>query len=84
MITDFQHTLDDIDLSTIDARSTVAGNNAFAFIGTNAFTGAQGQVHYRYEGTNTIVEGDVNGDQAADFQIQLNGHLTLSAIDFVL
>ena len=50
----------------------MAGNNAFAFISTSAFTGVQGQPHYRYEGSNTIVEGDVNGDRAADFQIQLN------------
>ena len=84
VITDFQHTFDDIDLSTIDARASLAGNNAFAFIGTKAFTGVEGQLHYRYEGTDTIVEGDVNGDRAADFQIQLNGHLTLGAIDFML
>jgi Ca2+-binding RTX toxin-like protein len=84
VITDFQHTRDDIDLSGIDARSTVANNNAFSYIGNGAFTGVEGQLRYRHEGGNTIVEGDVNGDAKTDFQIQLNGHLTLSAIDFVL
>ncbi len=84
VITDFQLTIDEIDLSGIDARSARAGNDAFLFIGTGGFTGVEGQLHYRFDGSNTIVEGDINGDRAADFQIQLNGRHALAAGDFVL
>jgi hypothetical protein len=42
-IADFTHLADDLDLSTIDARAGVAGNQAFTFIGDDAFT-ASGQI----------------------------------------
>lgn len=88
-ITDFVHGTDDLDLSTIDA---IAGgiNDAFKFIGQSAFNGTAGQLHYRREnpaGTandKTIVEGDIDGDRGADFQIELTGLLTLSSSDFIL
>jgi serralysin len=32
----------------------------------------------------TLVEGNVNGDGVADFQIQLTGLITLAKADFVL
>ena len=32
----------------------------------------------------TIVQGDVNGDKVADFQIQLTGLKVLTAADFFL
>jgi Ca2+-binding RTX toxin-like protein len=92
IITDFVHGSDDIDLSTIDARSTMAGNQAFTFLAANgaAFTGAAGQLRWFQENPagsatdKTIIEGDVNGDAKADFQIQLAGLKTLTASDFVL
>ena len=34
--------------------------------------------------TMTIVEGDIDGNGTADFQIALNGLLTLGAGDFIL
>ena len=34
--------------------------------------------------TNTIVEGDINGDRVADFQIELTGKKILDAADFIL
>ncbi len=83
-ITDFQRGVDDIDLSTIDAKVGVLGNQAFSFIGQSAFTGAKGQLHYKFAGTTTLVEGDVNGDKKADFQIELTGHKLLVAGDFIL
>ncbi len=46
-IIDFSHAQGDrVDLARIDARFTVAGNQAFSFIGTAAFTGVAGQLHY--------------------------------------
>ena len=86
VIKDFTHFQgDDIDLSTIDAKVGVLGNQKFAFIGQGAFTGDKGQLHYRFEGpAKTIVEGDVNGDRQADFQIELTGHKVLVLGDFIL
>ena len=33
---------------------------------------------------HTIVEGDVNGDARADFQIDLSGLINFTATDFIL
>lgn len=84
-ITDFSHNRDNIDLHTIDANTKKAGNQNFKFIGKDAFHKIAGELHFRYEGgSKTIVEGDVNGDGRADFQIELAGHKTLTAGDFIL
>ncbi|MGO1079398.1 calcium-binding protein [Inquilinus sp. CA228] len=84
-ITDFSHAqADRIDLAAIDARFTVAGDQAFSFIGTAAFTGVAGQLHYWHDAGRTIVSGDVNGNGTADFNITLTGTISLVAGDFVL
>ncbi len=93
-IADFQTGGDRIDLSSIDARSGskqslfFTGNNAFSFIDTDAFSGVAGQLHYLHttvvRTAVTIVEGDINGDRLADFQIELTGRKTLEAGDFIL
>jgi Ca2+-binding RTX toxin-like protein len=85
VIKDFSHFQgDDIDLSTIDAMTGV-GNQKFAFIGQSDFTSVKGQLHFKFLGpAKTIVEGDVNGDKKADFQIELTGHKLLVAGDFIL
>lgn len=83
LITDFVRGSDRIDLSAIDAR-TGGINNAFTFIGTSAFTGVAGQLHSFVSGGQTIVEGDVNGDRIADFQIALTGSFVFSSADFIL
>lgn len=92
VIKDFQHLVDDIDLSTIDANGSAAGNAAFKFLSVHAaaFTGVSGQLRwFRIDAANnaldkTIIEGDVNGDRVADFQIELTGLKTLTAADFIL
>jgi len=85
VIADFSHAQGDrIDLAAIDARFTVAGNQAFSFIGTAAFTGVAGQLHYWRDAGRTIVSGDVNGNGTADFNIALTGTIALVAGDFVL
>lgn len=85
-ISDFSHSqLDKIDLRTIDANTSKALDQKFAFIGSKAFTKAAGQLHFKFEGSSkTIVEGDINGDGKADFQIELTGHKVLVSGDFIL
>jgi Ca2+-binding RTX toxin-like protein len=84
-ITDFSHAQGDrIDLSLMDANTTLAGNQGFSFIGTAAFTGIAGQLRYAAVGGVTTIAGDVNGDGASDFHIQLTGTVALVAGDFVL
>lgn len=75
---------DRIDLSEIDAITGTTANDAFTFVGTAGFTAA-GQLRYQPSGAVTLIEGDVNGDGAADFRIQVNiANYTFSAFDFVL
>jgi serralysin len=86
IIKDFVHAVDKINLVGIDANANVALDQVFTFLATKgaAFTGVAGQLHYLASGTNTLVEGDTNGDKIVDFQIELKGALTLTAADFVL
>ncbi len=83
-ITDFNHAESDrINLSAIDA---VAGgaDNAFAFIGSAAFSGVAGQLRAQVINGSTFVSGDTNGDSVADFYLKLDGAPVLVAGDFVL
>jgi len=83
-IIDFAQGSDSINLATIDANTTLAGNQAFTFIAAAAFSGVAGQLRAVQGGGITRAMGDVNGDGAADFQIQLNGNLALTVGDFTL
>jgi hypothetical protein len=85
VITDFSRLqADKISLNAIDANSNASGNQNFAFIGTNAFSGVAGQVRYTQADGRTFVMGDLNGDRAADFIIELSGLVSLAATDFIL
>jgi Ca2+-binding RTX toxin-like protein len=90
VISDFVKGEDRIDLATIDANTLDSENSVFIFQGTAAFNGVAGRLRYFTEnptgdaGDKTIVEGDVNGDKKADFQIELTGLFSLAAGDFVL
>jgi Ca2+-binding RTX toxin-like protein len=84
---------DIIDLSAIDAiqgGSDQAFNfNPVAWDGAGQqFTGA-GQLRYQFVtdedgAAKTIVSGNVNSNLAADFQVALLGHISLTAADFIL
>jgi serralysin len=84
IIYDFTQGADLIDLSNYDANKLLLGNQDFTWIGQSEFTGVAGQLQYHYEGANTIVCGDVNGDRVSDFQIQLATITPLNASDFRL
>jgi Ca2+-binding RTX toxin-like protein len=75
---------DRIDLSLIDANGTTAANDAFAFIGDAAFSNVAGQLRAYQSGATWIVEGDVNGDGAADLMIAVSSAAPLIASDFIL
>lgn len=75
---------DRIDLSLIDADAGAAGNQAFAFIGSAAFSGTAGQLRFAAAGTDTRVEADLDGDGTADLTIVLTGAHTLDVGDFLL
>jgi Ca2+-binding RTX toxin-like protein len=74
---------DDIDLTTIDAKRSTAHNDPFHFISTHAFHHVQGELRYIDQGAQCIVQGDVNGDAHADFEILVKT-AALSAGDFLL
>lgn len=86
VIADFKRGEDKIDVTDIDAKTGKLWffDQDFTFIGAAAFTKKAGQLHYVKFGTGVIVEGDVNGDARADFKIEVQKVLALTAGDFVL
>lgn len=89
IITDFVSGTDRLNFSKIDANAGLAGDQAFTFVGTGAFTGGgAGSIRYVDTGNDIRVEADVNGDGFADMEIILQGAGlgagALSAADFVL
>ena len=85
-ILDFTPGTDKIDLGRIDARANLAGDQAFSWIGSSAFSGSAGQLRAFQSGGTWIVEGDTNGDSVADLVIALTlqGPTPLGAGDFLL
>lgn len=84
-IMDFETGIDTIDLSAIDANVLAAfpGNQAFIFIGSDAFSGG-GQL--RYDSATGLLQANINANAAAEFEIQLFGSPTptLAVGDLVL
>lgn len=80
--------LDVIDLADLDAQSGVAGDQAFNFIGSAAFSGVKGELRFEVSGASDryLVLADVTGDAKADFAILVQTDTSggLIASDFVL
>ncbi|RXF74337.1 M10 family metallopeptidase C-terminal domain-containing protein [Hansschlegelia zhihuaiae] len=83
-IRDFEAGVDIIKLKKIDADTTAVGRQAFDFIGTDGFGGNAGELRYEIAKGGTLVTGDIDGDGAADFRLELMRKMDLSAADFVL
>ena len=87
-ITDFVSGEDKIDISVFDANTVAGGVQNFTFLTTaGAAITAAGQLHYRHDTANslTVVEGNTNANTTnMEFQVVLNGILSLSASDFIL
>lgn len=75
---------DKIDLSKIDARTGVKGNQAFTFIGEAEFSGRKGQLRYDSLGDQSHVQADVNGDGRADFEFTLDNVVSITKSYFIL
>jgi Ca2+-binding RTX toxin-like protein len=75
---------DKIDVSAIDANSWTLEDDAFAFIGDNAFSGTAGELRFADNTYYGVLEGDLNGDGAADFGLGLLGVSALMTDDFIL
>ena len=84
VITDFDHLTDDIDLMGIDADSTVAGNQAFHWVGSAAFTGTPGELGFFTSGGDTIIRASTDTDSPGEFQIRLTGMKALTVDDFFM
>jgi serralysin len=83
VLLDFTSGIDRIDLSAIDAIAGTVADDAFAFIGTTAFSNQAGQL--RFEAADGLVHiyGDVDGNGVADLHIIASGPHVLAA-DFIL
>lgn len=92
VITDFRQGSDKIDLSSIDANGSAAGDAAFHFQAQEdaSFDRAPGALAYHFvdrAGTDddmTVIQGDINGDGVHNFEINLHGLVQLHADDFTL
>jgi Ca2+-binding RTX toxin-like protein len=85
LITDFSHKQHDvINLKDLNATATDQSHNKFDFIGTDTFSGKEGELRYYFKGGDTYVNGDTNGDKVADFEIKLSGEIALHGSDFAL
>jgi Ca2+-binding RTX toxin-like protein len=84
-IADFQATTDKIDLRKIDANTALAGDQAFTFIGTNAFGGVAGELRVYNQDGHWFVSGDVDGNGTGDLLIQVDtfNNYALAASDFL-
>lgn len=97
-ITDFQHGLDKIDLSRIDAKASVAGDQAFSFppVIHNTWTadgvsvhpgpvinGYEGHIDVRYSGGKTYIYVE-SGNHITGAHIVLDNGATVTASDFIL
>ena len=86
-ITDFLIGTDRLAFTLIDADPITPGDQAFAFLGTGAFTApGTGQIRYMNSGANLLVQVDVDGNGTIDMEVVLQG-LTgqaLSGASFLL
>lgn len=79
-ITDFQKNVDTLDLRAVDANVGAGGNQDFRYIGTANFTGHVGDLRVQHG----LVQGDVNGDLIADFEIVLGNNVLLGVHDILV
>ena len=82
-VTDFVATRDLLGLAAIDAQSRSAGNQAFTFIGDDAFD-AEGQVRVTQSGGDTFISLNTTGSGGREAMIQLDGAIDVTEVDLIL
>lgn len=83
-IRDFVRGTDKIDLSALDAKAGVAGQQDFSFIGSAAFSAnATGQLRFVASGGKVMLLGSTDADATAEFAVEIVGLSTLTSSDFV-
>jgi len=81
-ITDFSSAQGDhIALGSMDANTLKAGDQAFSFIGTQAFHKVAGELRFEVVSGSSVLMGDTNGDGTADFRLWVDGVKSLSSGD---
>ena len=82
-IVDFRRSEGDkIDLSAIDAKSGVAGDQAFTFV--SYYTKRPGEVMVAFEKDHYVAKADLNGDGASEFMLNVYSPTQLTSSDFIL
>ena len=76
--------IDKIDLSSIDANPSLAGNQAFQFVGSAGFSLPGGEVRLANFDGATLVMVDNDGDSTPEMLFLLHGVTGLTADDFIL
>lgn len=66
-----------------DADESTSPSESFTFIGTNAFSGAAGEVRAELTDEGVVVSGTTNADTVADFSILLVGYTDVNAVTVV-
>ena len=87
VIVDFSSSQGDrLNLVAIDANEKLRGNQMFTWLGSRGFSGQAGQLRAVTDSTagGIVVQGDINGDRVADFEISLAGIGTLSSSQILL
>lgn len=83
-ITDFHRTQrDQIDVSAIDANTRVAGNQEFAFGGSDA-TPETGELSLLFSGGQVFLVANTDADAAIEFRVRVFGDIPNRALDFDL
>lgn len=75
---------DKIGLSLLDANLGTDTNDAFRFVGTNAFSGHAGELRFEQNADGVVCAADMTGDGLADLTITLTGVDHLTAAAFIL
>ena len=72
-------------IPTVRVRARTAGDQAFNFVGTAAFSNVADELRIdTTDPTKTVLSGDVDGDGVADFSIVLTGSIALTGSDLIL
>ncbi len=74
---------DRIAVGSNDANSSIAGDQAFTWVGTAPFTAA-GQLRYAQQSGNTFIQGNTGGDLLPEFTIGVIGLVAFISSDIFL